>query len=245
MSNTDEFEVQKRGAIAGMGQDESLKGLALEFMAETGKYNYTYWFNWLGLPFIQFPQDMVALQEIIWSTRPDLIVETGVARGGGLIFYASMLQLLGGAGKVIGIDIALRQSNRSAILAHPLSHRVRLIDGSSVDGEVAAEVYAAAENCRQVLVVLDSHHTHEHVLRELELYSPLVRAGGYLVVLDTTIEDQPEGYFKGRPWNKSNNPKTAVRSFLQKNHRFMVDREMENKLLVTVAREGWLRCVED
>jgi cephalosporin hydroxylase len=245
MPNSDQFDDDKRESIVRMGEDGALRALALEFMAQTGRYNYTYWFNWLGLPFIQFPQDMVALQEIIWSTRPDLIVETGVARGGGVIFYASMLQLLGGAGKVIGIEIALRESNRAAILAHPLSHRVRLIDGSSTDPEVVRRVRAAAEGCRVVLVVLDSNHTHEHVLKELELYSPLVRRDGYVVVMDTTIEDQPGGYFQGRPWNKTDNPKTAVRSFLQRNHRFVVDRELENKLLLTVAREGWLRCVKD
>lgn len=238
------FEAEKRQNIELLGNDAELKRLALDFMRETSKHKYSYNFTWLGLPIIQFPQDIQAMQEIIWKVKPDLILETGVAHGGGLLFYASMLELLGRDGRVVGVDIDIRTHNRARIESHPLARRIDMLQGSSVDKEVVGQVRELA-NGKTVVVVLDSNHTHEHVLQELNLYSPLVGRGSYLVVFDTTIEDQPDGFFKDRPWNKNNNPKTAVRKFLQTNDRFAVDQEIESKLLITVAREGYLRCVKD
>jgi cephalosporin hydroxylase len=208
------------------------------------KLKYSYNFTWLGRPIIQFPQDIVALQEIIWRVRPDLIVETGVARGGSLIFYASLLELIG-AGQVIGIDIDLRAPNRAEIKQHPMAHRIVLIDGSSVDDQVIAAVREHAHGKKAVLVVLDSNHTHEHVARELALYSPLVTKGSYLVVLDTMVEDMPADFYPDRPWGKGNNPKTAVMEFLRTTDRFVIDEEYNSKLLITVAPDGYLRCIGD
>lgn len=245
MTPREKFEQEKESNVRAQGLDSGLRDIALDFMRETGKYQYTYNFSWMGFPIIQFPQDVMALAEIIFSTKPDLIIETGIAHGGGLIFYASLLELIGGAGKVAGIELALRDYNRSAIMNHPLAKRITLIDGSSVSPPVIDKVTELADAAANVLVILDSNHTHDHVLRELELYSPFVKAGGYLVVFDTTIEDQPEGYFTNKPWDKLNNPKTAVREFLRRTDRFIVDRQIEDKLLITVAREGYLRCVKN
>lgn len=238
------FETEKRQNIEALEADAELKQLALDFMRETGKHKYTYNFTWLGLPIIQFPQDLQALQEIIWSVKPDVIIETGIAHGGGLVFYASMLELLGGDGQVVGVDIDIRAHNRARVESHPLARRIQMLQGSSVDEEIVRRVSVLARG-KKALVILDSNHTHEHVLSELRLYSPLVSCGSYVVIFDTTIEDQPEGFFKDRPWSKSNNPKTAVREFLQTNNRFVIDKEIESKLLITVARDGYLRCVRD
>jgi cephalosporin hydroxylase len=240
-----DFDEEKKRNIDKQGMDKDLADLALDFMRETGKYKYTYNFTWMGRPIIQFPQDMIAVQEIIWSIRPDLIIETGVAHGGGLIFYASMLELLGNNGHVVGVEIELRHHNRVAIDNHPMRKRISMIEGSSIDPAVVARVRDLVKPGRTAMVLLDSNHTHEHVLRELELYSAFVNAGSYLVVFDTVIEDQPEGYWPDRPWGKTNNPKTAVWEFLKKCDRFVIDKEIENKLLITVSRDGYLKCVKD
>jgi cephalosporin hydroxylase len=177
--------------------------------------------------------------------RPDLIVETGIAHGGSIIFSASMLELLGGDGRVVGIDIDIRAHNRAVIEQHPMAKRITMIEGSSIAPEVAEQVRGLARGRERVLVLLDSNHTHEHVLREMELYGPLVTKDSYLVVFDTTIEDAPEEFSADRPWGKTDNPKTAVREFLKTNDRFAVDKDVESKLLITVSREGYLKCVKD
>jgi cephalosporin hydroxylase len=238
------FDEEKERNIEAMGRDTALSRLGLDLMRDTAKYRYTYNFTWLGIPVIQFPQDLCAMQEIIWEVRPEIIVETGIAHGGSLIFYASMLELLGGNGRVTGIDVDIRPHNRVRIEAHPMAARIDMISGSSTDPNIVAEVTARAAG-KRTIVVLDSNHTHEHVLAELEAYSPLVGKGSYLVVFDTTIEDQPEGFFADRPWGKTNNPKTAVWEFMKENDRFEIDKSVEGKLVVTVARDGYLRCVKD
>ncbi|MCZ7562529.1 MAG: cephalosporin hydroxylase family protein [Burkholderiales bacterium] len=215
----------------------------MEWVTRAAHYQYSHHFMWMGRPIIQFPQDILAMQEIIWEVKPDLIVETGIARGGSLIFYASLLELIGGDGMVLGVDIEIRPHNRNAIESHSMFKRVRMIEGSALDEDVVREISEIAQRKRRVLVVLDSNHTHAHVLRELQLYSPLVTEGSYLVVLDTIIEDMPTGSFPDRPWDKGNNPKTAVREFLKTTDRFEVARDIEAKLLITVAPEGYLRCV--
>jgi cephalosporin hydroxylase len=189
----------------------------------------------------------MAMQEIIWKVKPDLVIETGIAHGGSLIFYASMLELIGGNGRVLGIDIDIRKHNRVEIERHPLVKRITMIQGSSTNEGVVQQAcnFARGRRSKSVLIVLDSNHTHDHVLRELELYSPLVTQGSYLVVFDTIIEDMPRDFFPDRPWSKGNNPKTAVQEFLKTNDRFVVDKEIQNKLLITVAPDGYLKCIKD
>ncbi len=231
--------------INNMAIDEEVRELKQKLYIAVAKYRYTYNFNWLGRPIIQMPQDIVAMQELIWQVRPDLIIECGIAHGGSIIFYASMLELLGTDGYVIGIDIEIREHNKQALISHPFYHRLKMINGSSVDIEVAEEICHLAEDREKVMVVLDSNHTHDHVLKELELYSPLVTKGSYIVVFDTLIDDMPEDTYPNRPWGKGNNPKTAVREFLKNTDRFEIDSEFEKKLLFTVAPEGYLKCIKD
>jgi cephalosporin hydroxylase len=183
------------------------------------------------------------MQELIWRSRPDLIIETGIARGGSLVFYASMLELIGGTGRVIGVDIDIRERSRSAIEQHPLAGRIAMVEGSSTDDAVLDRVRELAWGRQTVLVVLDSLHTHDHVLRELELYSELVSPGGYVVVFDTVIEQMPAGSYPDRPWDRGNSPATAVQAFLRDSDRFEVIREIDDKLMISAAHGGYLRCV--
>jgi len=231
--------------ISKMAEDPGIKTHAAELFNEVCRYRYSYNFSWLGRPIIQFPQDIVAMQEIIWSVKPDLIFETGIAHGGSLILSASILEMIGGDGEVLGLDIDIRSHNRKFIEDHPLYKRITMIEGSSIDDDVAEKVFSFAENKKKILIILDSNHTHAHVAKELELYSRLVKKGSYLLVYDTVIEDMPDDFFPGRDWAKGNNPKTAVRDFLKSNNRFQIDYEIQNKLLLTVAPDGYLKCVND
>lgn len=239
------FEIEKKQNISLLGMNEEIHSLSTKWIEHVSRMKYSYNFTWLGRPIIQFPQDIVALQELIWQVKPDLIIETGIAHGGSLIFSASILELLGEKGHVLGIDIDIREHNRVEIESHPMFKRITMIQGSSTDPEIAKKVYAFVKDKKKILVVLDSLHTHNHVAKELELYSPLVSSGSYLVVFDTIIEDMPNDFFQDRPWGKGNNPKTAVWEFLKKNNRFIIDKEIENKLLITVAPDGYLKCVKD
>ena len=230
--------------IASMAADPEIQRLKRELFDRMCRYRYSYNFHWLGRPIIQFPQDIVAVQELLWDLQPDLVVETGIAHGGSLMLSASILELLGGAGHVIGIDVDIRPHNRAAIESHPMMRRLTLIEGSSLDPDVVKRVYDFAGGKTRPLVILDSNHSHEHVLKELELYSPLVHEGSYVVVMDTVVEDMPPDFFPDRPWGRGNSPKTAVHAFLSQNDRFEVDHEIENKLLITVAPHGYLRCIK-
>jgi cephalosporin hydroxylase len=243
MNQADKFFVERNNDIKKMGCDSEIRLLMENFIIKTSEYKYSYNFTWLGRPIIQYPQDMIAMQEIIWQVKPDLIIETGIAHGGSLIFYASMLELIGGDGQVLGIDIDIREHNRVEIEKHSMFKRIIMIEGSSIDKDIAKQVYDFARDKKEILVVLDSMHTHDHVLKELHLYSPLVTKGSYLVVFDTIIEDMPEDFFPDRPWGKGNNPKTAVWEFLKTNNRFIVDKEIENKLLITVVPNGYLKRI--
>jgi len=239
------FEEERKLNIAQMGASQDITQSSLDWVCQTAKFRYTYNFNWLGRPIIQFPQDILAMQEIIWEMKPDLVIETGIAHGGSIIFYASMLELLGKDGQVLAIDIDIREHNRVEIEKHPMFKRITMIEGSSIDPGIVTKVYQFAQDKKQVLVILDSNHTHAHVLEELRLYSPLVTKDSYLVVFDTIVEDMPEDFFPDRPWGRGNNPKTAVWEFLKTNDRFEIDKEIENKLLITVAPDGYLKCIKD
>lgn len=250
MTMYDKFKQECTSEVAIQGADTLLRDASREWMDRANARKYSYHFEWLGRPVIQYPQDMIALQEIIWAVQPDLIFETGIAHGGSLIFSASMLELNAACGgppnaEVLGLDIDIRAHNREAIEKHPMFKRITMIEGSSIDDRVAARVHEFAGNMKRVLVILDSNHTHAHVMRELELYSSLVKAGSYLIVFDTVIEDMPEDAFPDRPWGKGDNPKTAVWEFLRANDRFEIDREIQDKLLLTVAPDGFLKCLKD
>lgn len=244
MNEIEKFKLERKQRIHRFGQDRSMKELGINFINETALYKYSYNFSWMGQPIIQFPQDMIAMQEIIWDIKPDLIIEIGIAHGGSIIFYASLLELIGN-GEVLGIDIDIRKHNRVEIEKHHMFKRISMIEGSSIDPGVAEQVNTFAEGKDEVMVILDSNHTHDHVLKELQFYSPLVTKGSYLVVFDTVIEDMPDNLFSDRPWGKGNNPKTAVFEFLKTNNEFEIDKNIENKLLITVAPNGYLKCIKD
>lgn len=244
MDEVEKFAAEVRENIKGLQEDGDIQALSRIWVREVTRHHYSHNFTWMGRPIIQCPQDLVAMQEIIWRVKPELVIETGIAHGGSLVFYASMLELLGGDGYVLGIDVDIRAHNRAFIEAHPMSRRIRMIQGSSIDEAVAEQARQHASGKGAVLVVLDSNHTHAHVLKELELYSPLVSRGSYLVVFDTLLEDLPDDLVRDRPWRKGDNPKTAVREFLKRSDRFVADDEIPAKLLITVAPGGYLKCVK-
>ena len=238
-----EFKNQNRKKIAEMFKDKKLKETSEKWFLESYKHEYSYHFSWLGRPIIQYPQDMITIQEIIWDYKPDIIIETGIAHGGSLIFSASILELLG-KGEVIGIDIDIREHNKKEIEKHPLYKRITMLEGSSIDKKIRDKVFKLSKN-KKVIIFLDSNHTEKHVLKELEFYSPLVTKGGYVVVFDTIIEDLPEKFVQNRDWGKNNNPKSAVNKFLKKNNKFKIDKNLEKKLLVTAAKDGYLKCIKN
>ncbi len=255
MNPIEEFKATVQRNIAGLAQDRELLDLTHSWVRRSNLHGYTYNNSWLGRPIIQYPQDMVAMQELIWSVKPDLIIETGIAHGGSLILNASVLAMLDMAEaietgttlnpresrrKVLGIDIDIRSHNRAAIEAHPMSSRISMIQGSSIAPEIIEQVREAARGYKRILVSLDSNHTHEHVLAELEAYAPLTSVGSYCVVFDTLIEDMPAEMFPDRPWGPGNNPKTAVWEYLKSHPEFGIDKSIQNKLLITVAPDGFL-----
>jgi cephalosporin hydroxylase len=258
MSNDDrsEFAATAEAQVAAQGVDPAVLEATRAWMLATQPHKYSYHFSWLGLPIIQYPPDIVAVQELIWDVKPDLIIETGVARGGSLLLSASVLALIelaeatkagekldpaAPSRRVLGIDIDIRAHNRAAIERHPLASRITMIEGSSVADEIIAEVRAVASEHRRVMVLLDSDHTHEHVLAELHAYGPLVSPGSYCVVFDTIIEDMPSDAYPDRSWGPGNNPSTAVRDYLASASEFSVDHKMDERLLISVARGGYLR----
>lgn len=259
MSEYSKFKIECGKEIDVLGADSNLKKLSNEWMKSVNLLKYSYHFEWLGRPIIQYPQDMVAMQELIWSIKPDLIIETGIAHGGSLIFSASMLALLDmfdaidknialepgkSERKVLGIDIDIRSHNKQAIEKHPLASRIEMIQGSSIDPEIISKVKNIAVGYKKVLVFLDSNHTHSHVLAELEAYAELSSLDSYCVVFDTVVEDMPKEMFPDRPWGPGDNPKTAVWEYLKNNKNFKIDKNMDNKLLLSVAPDGYLKRVK-
>lgn len=256
MDPVEQFARERAEMIDGYAEDSGFRSLSRDWLRESMRRRYVYNFDWLGRPIIQYPQDMAALQEIIWSTRPDVIVETGIAHGGSLVLSASILALLDYADakeagntidpsrpsrRVIGIDIEIRPHNRTALETHPMAPRIELIEGSSLDPVVIDRVRESVAGFGRVMVCLDSMHTHEHVLGELEAYGVLVSSGCYCVVFDSFIEDMPENLFPDRPWSVGNNPKTAIHSWLARHPEFEVDRTMDRKLMISAAPDGYLK----
>lgn len=252
------FKKQVAENVEELGKDVDIQGMSRVWSRETNRHGYTYNFNWLGRPIIQYPQDIVAMQELVWEIKPDLIIETGIAHGGSLILSASMLAQLDmcdaiesgvsfnpseSKRAVLGIDIDIRPHNRTAIEAHPFASRIQMIQGSSIAAETISQVKQIASGYKRILVSLDSNHTQEHVLAELEAYAPLVTKGSYCVVFDTLIEDMPSEMFADRPWGPGNNPKTAVWEYLKSHPEFEIDKSIQDKLLITVAPDGYLKRV--
>ena len=240
-------EVNQR--LESNGANFVLKKAGSNFIEASTLPKYSYNFSWLGRPIIQYPQDIVGMQELIWSVQPDLIIETGIAHGGSLILSSSLLELnalCGGPAnaRVLGIDIDIRQHNREAIEAHPMAKRIQMIQGSSIDPEIIAQVKNLAAGFKRILVCLDSNHTHDHALAELEAYASLTSIGSYCVVFDTIIEDLPVDMFQDRPWGPGNNPKTAAREFLKSHPEFQIDKSIDHKLLISVAPDGFLKRVK-
>lgn len=250
------FKQENERSIQELSESSEIRLLTQRWIDEVARHRYTYLFTSLGRPIIQFPQDMVAIHELIWETRPDLIIETGIAHGGSLIHNASMLAMLDmcdaieahttidpsqSKRKVLGIDIDIRPHNRRAIESHPLASRIQMLEGSSTSPEVAEQVRSIARNYEKVMVCLDSNHTHEHVLAELQVYAPLVSSGCYCVVFDTIVDDMPDDFFANRPWGPGNNPKTAVHEYIKSTPGFSIDRRIESKLVITVAPDGYLK----
>jgi cephalosporin hydroxylase len=253
-----DFQQEVIQRVAANGRSPKLRDASLAFLRTSVEHHYSYNFHWLGRPIIQYPQDMVAMQELIWKVRPDLIIETGIAHGGSLMLSASMLALLDYCEalenqqmldpskprrRVVGVDIDIRAHNREAIEAHPLANRIDMIQGSSIAPEVIEQVHRHAQGKQTVLVCLDSNHTHDHVLAELEAYAPLVTPGSYCVTFDTLIEDMEAGSYPDRPWDIGNNPKTAVRAYLKAHPEFEIDGHIDQQLQISVASEGYLKRV--
>lgn len=270
MNPEHEHEAIVKENVEASSKDHGFLGLTNIWLREAIRKNYALNFSWLGRPIIQVPQDIYALQEIIWRVKPDIIIETGIARGGSLIMSASMLALLDYCDavqngstldpkatkrRVIGIDIDIREYNRRGIEEHPLAHFITMIQGSSIDEGVVSQVRAIAKDYKNVMICLDSNHTHEHVLAELKAYAPLVSAGSYCIVWDSGVEDLPEGFVTNRPWGKGNNPKTALMEYLKllengpviaaDGHilKLEIDKFIEHKLLITAASDGFLKRV--
>lgn len=249
MTPEQQFKADCQHELKEMARDADLHVASRTWFAAAQNHKYSYHFTWMGRPIIQYPQDIIAMQEIIWTVQPDLILETGIAHGGSLIFSASMLELNAACGgpqnaRVLGIDIDIRAHNRSAVEAHPMHKRIDMLQGSSIDPEMIAAVKEFAQPYKNILVCLDSSHTHDHVLAELKAYAPLVTAGSYCVVFDTVIEHMPEDSFPDRPWGRGNNPMTAVDAFLKEHPGFVIDEMMDAKLMISVAPRGYLKRVK-
>jgi cephalosporin hydroxylase len=255
MNPEEQFAQERLQRLDEFSVDARLKSLAHDWVFHSMQQKYLYNFDWLGRPIIQYPEDMVAIQELIWKVKPTLVIETGIAHGGSLVLSASMLAMLDyceavetgstldprkSRRRVVGIDIDIRSHNRSAIDAHPLTGLISMVEGSSVDRHVIDEVHQLAASHETVMVFMDSNHTHEHVLGELNAYAHLVTKGSYCVVFDTFVEDMPPKYFPDRPWDKGDSPKTAVREYLKSHSEFEIDKSIDNKLLISVAPDGYL-----
>lgn len=247
-NNIQSFSQETAARIQNQGANKAVNEAAQAFLNTSASSKYSYNFNWLGRPIIQYPQDIVAMQELIWMVQPTLIIETGIAHGGSLIFSASMLELNAACGgptnaKVLGLDIDIREHNRTAITDHPMSRRIEMIQGSSISPDVINQVRERAKNEDRILVCLDSNHTHDHVLAELEAYAPLTSVGSYCVVFDTVVEDLPAEMFPDRPWGPGDNPKTAVFEYLKSHPEFEIDQSIDHKLLISVAPSGYLKRI--
>jgi len=237
------FFRERNDDIKKMIEDNELRKKSLEWMISADKYKYSYNFTWLGRPIIKYPNDIVVYQELIWNLKPDVIIETGIAHGGSLVLSASLMSIIG-KGRVVGIDIDIREHNRLEIEKHPMSSLITMIEGDSTSEEVISQVESIAEIGGNAIVVLDSNHTHEHVLKELTSYCRFVGKGSYIILPDTFIEFFPNGYFSDRPWDVGNNPYTAMQAFLKDNPVFEIDEYFSSKAIISESLSGYLKRVK-
>jgi cephalosporin hydroxylase len=238
------FAQQVRAQCEALGRDRSVFKASVDALHAADKYGYFYLWSWMGVPIIQLPADVMATQEVIWATQPDVIIETGIARGGSVLFMASLLELLG-QGKVIGVDIDIRAHNRDSIERHPMAKRVVLVEGPSTDGATLARVIAEIPASASVMVVLDSDHSRDHVLAELRSYGPLVTEGCYLVIADTLLghlDPAQTPRDRSKVWLKGNEPLSALNAYLEETDRFEVDPVLNGKLILSSSPGGYLRC---
>ncbi len=258
MDKSQKFKLEVEANVKKLGASPEIQNLGVHFVSESALFNYSYNFCWMGRPIIQYPQDIIAMQELIWEVKPDLIIEMGIAHGGSLILSASMLALLdyadavesgqsldpkAGRRRVLGVDIDIRSHNRESIEAHPIAHKIDMIEGSSIAPDIISQVHEYAKGYDRILICLDSNHTHGHVLAELEAYAPLTSKNSYCVVFDTIIEDLPADMFPDRPWGPGDNPKTAVWEYLKTHPEFEIDQSIDHKLLISVAPDGYLKRI--
>lgn len=256
MNPADQFSKERNERIHSYANKSSMLELSNKWIELSMREKYVYNFEWLGRPIIQYPEDIVAMQELIWTVKPDLIIETGIAHGGSLVFSASMLAMLdycdaiesgttldpkNSHRKVLGLDIDIREHNRAAIESHPMADKIEMLQGSSISTEIINRVHDFSKDYKKILVCLDSNHTYEHVFAELEAYAPLVSPGSYCVVFDTFVEDMPDNLFPDRPWGPGDNPKIAVHDYLKTHENFAIDKSIHNKLMITVAPNGYLK----
>jgi cephalosporin hydroxylase len=239
-----EFLNERRADIEEMGADEELRQKSIDWMKHADRYKYTYNYTWMGRPIIKFPNDMAIQQELMWELKPDLVIETGIAHGGSIIFTASMMEMMGIDGEVVGVDVDIRKHNRDAIEAHPMMKRITMYEGDSVAPDMVERVTQHAKGKKCVMVILDSLHSHAHVYKELQAYADMVTVGSYCVLPDTVIEFFPKGYYSDtRPWDVGDNPYTAMKQFISEVDHFEVDKSLTNKAMITETIDGYLKRV--
>ncbi len=228
--------------IKKMNSDKYFKELTMKWIKKSIKYKYVYNFTWMGRPIIKYPNDMIVMQEIFWEVKPDLVIETGIAHGGSIIYSASLLKMMGiKRFKVIGIDIDIRAHNLKEINRSSMRKYIKMFEGSSVDEKITKKIFTYAKKFKKILVILDSNHTHDHVSRELEIYSKLVSKDSYIILPDTYIGYLPNNTFPNRPWTKNDNPMTALQAFLKKNKKFKIDKYKSSKSMITEAMNGYVK----
>ena len=261
------FEKDCEEEILQQGSNNELKQKSIEWLRNANNHKYSYHFKWMNRPIIQYPQDIQMMQELIMEVEPDLIIETGIAHGGSILFSASMMALLdlsdsiknnenyditNSQRKVLALDIDIREHNKKEILNNPFSKYIEMLEGSSIDDSIINKVHNIAKNFKKILIFLDSNHTHEHVLAELNAYANLTSVGSYIVVFDTVIDYLPENHLpnesnpsmsEARTYTKGNSPMSAVREFLKDNENFKIISEIDSKLLISVAPEGYLKRI--
>jgi hypothetical protein len=240
-----QFLDERNADIERMGSDQELRQKSIDWMIHADRYKYTYNYSWMGRPIIKFPNDMVIQQELMWELKPDLVIETGIAHGGSIIFTASMMEMMNIDGEVVGIDVDIRPHNRTKIEAHPMMKRITMYEGDSVSDAMVEKVRVHTNGKKCVMVILDSLHSHAHVYKELRSYAPMTTLGSYCILPDTFIEFFPKGYYsETRPWDVGNNPHSAMKQYISETDNFEIDHARTDKAMITETIDGYLKRVK-